>query len=190
MSIYHHNRTRSAFTLIELLIVIAIIVIIVVVVMMNFLGRRNTVDLANAAAQVTALLRQAQSASMAQESGASWTVQFQNATNTAPFYALISSVNGVSSTVGYYRLPNTVAYITSTLPLGSSLTVPFSQISGGTATSTNIGLYLISDPSQQETISISSLGAVSVIAPCSASIACGTSCTYLGRLLANSLESL
>ena len=127
------KRQAVGFTLIELLIVIGIIAIIVAAALPNLLNRRNTGDLKNTAAQIGALLRQAQIDSMAQNGGMSWGVHFQNATDTAPFYALFSSTSSAysaSGITGHYRLPNTVGYLNATLPLGTSLNIVFSQISG------------------------------------------------------------
>jgi prepilin-type N-terminal cleavage/methylation domain-containing protein len=113
-------RSTKAFhagvTLIELLVVISIMVIITVVALPNFLGRRNTADLKNAGTQIAALLRQAQTDSMAQKSGMSWGVHFQSPSGSAPSYALFSStssVYSVSGTTGFYRLPNTVGYLSA-----------------------------------------------------------------------------
>ena len=162
IDICRRNRLyRQAFTLIELLVVMGIIVAIALVALPNLLGRRNTGDLTNTATQIAALLRQAQSASMAQEQGVSWGVHFQNATATAPFYALFTSVYSTTSTTGYYRLPNTVGYLTSTLSSGSSLDITFSQILGAASASTSMGLYLLGQPSSQAIISVASSGVVS-----------------------------
>jgi prepilin-type N-terminal cleavage/methylation domain-containing protein len=164
MNIYHWNRShRAAFTLIEMIVVIGIVAAIVMVTVPNLLGKRNTGDLKNTATQIAALLRQAQNDSMAQKNGLSWGVHFQNTTATAPFYAFFSSSSSAynaSGIAGYYRLPNTVSYLTSTLSSGSSLDVVFSQILGSASASTSIGLYLISSSSQQSIISVASSGAV------------------------------
>ena len=162
--LYKNISNREAFTLIELIIVIGIIVIIAVVSLPNLLNRKNGSDLSNTASQIAIMLRQAQNDSMAQKNGLSWGVHFQNATATSPFYALFSSTSSVysaSGTAGYYPLPNTVKYLTSTLPSGSSLDITFSQISGMASASTSIGLYLVSQYSSQSIISIASSGTVS-----------------------------
>ena len=163
MNVHYRNRIHHrAFTLIELLIVIGIIVIISGVTVVSLVGRRNTGDLTNTASQIAILLRQAQNDSLSQKSGMSWGVHFENATATAPFYAFFSSTTySASNVTGYYRLPNTVGYLTSTLSSGSSLNITFSQIAGTASASTSIGLYLISQPSSQSVISIASSGVVS-----------------------------
>jgi type II secretory pathway pseudopilin PulG len=155
----------SGFTLVELLVIISLVIAISVVVLPNLLGNRNVRDLTNTASQIAALLRQAQNDSMVQTGGMSWGVHFQNATTTAPFYALFSSTSSAysaSGTTGYYRLPNTVVYLTSTIPAGTSVDIVFSQISGLSSVSTSIGLYLLNQPSSMKIISIASSGAVSL----------------------------
>ena len=156
--------SSRAFTLIEILVVIGIIGTIMLMTLPNLLNKKRSGDLTNTATQIAALLRQAQNDAMAQKNGLSWGVHFQNTTDTAPFYALFSSTSSAytsSSITGYYRLPNTVGYLTSALPPGSSLDVVFSQIVGSASASTSIGLYLISNSSSQAIVSVASSGAVS-----------------------------
>jgi prepilin-type N-terminal cleavage/methylation domain-containing protein len=156
------NAARRAFTLIELLVVIAIIAVITLAALPNLLSRRNTNDLTNTVKEVAATLRQAQTDAMLQEKGTSWGVHFQNSTGTASFFALFYSASyGASTSAGYYRLPPSVAYATSTLAAGSSSSIVFSPISGLASVSTSIGLYLISQPASTSVISVASSGAVS-----------------------------
>lgn len=163
MDRFHGVVNRKAFTLIELLIVIGLIVAIIAVALPNLFGRRNTEDLANTATQIATLVRQAQSDAMAQEGGLSWGIHFQNGPGT-PSYSLFSSSSSAynaSGTMGYYRLPSTVGYLASILPVGSSSTVIFSQITGTASASTSVGLYLLADSSQQSVVSIALSGSVS-----------------------------
>lgn len=157
---YGLSAARTGFTLTELIIIIAIAAVIGLVSFPILFSRRNTNDLTDSAQQIASLLRQAQNDSMAGKQGASWGVHFQNATATAPFYALFSSAYSATNTTGYYRLPATVGYMTSTLPLGSSVDIVFSQISGAASASTSIGLYLVGQPSSQSIISIASTGVI------------------------------
>ncbi|MGB7958176.1 MAG: type II secretion system protein, partial [Minisyncoccia bacterium] len=139
------QRNRSAkergFTLIEVGIVVTIIAIMGVVAAIALTGRKNTNDLANTTTAVTALLREAESRSVTQVQGASWGIHFSNTTSTAPFYAIFYSYYSPTTTVGYYRLPSDIAYVPSTLPIGGSLDVIFSQISGTSSASTTVGFY-------------------------------------------------
>ena len=153
-------KKNIGFTLIELLVVIAMIAIITAVALPNLYNRKNVNDLKNTVAQIGTLLRQAQTDSMLQKNGALWGVRFQNATNTTPFYALFKNFYSTTTMNSYFRLPNDVGYMTSTLPSGSFLDVIFSPIIGVT-TSTNISFYLLNQPSQIMTISIASSGAIS-----------------------------
>lgn len=152
---------RRGYTLIELLVVIAIIAIIAIARYYAVGSQANLADLKDTAKQVEALLRQAQSNSMAQSQEVTWGVHFANATNTTPFYSLFETSYTTGTVVGTYALPATVSYMTSTLGVGSSTDVIFSQISGIASASTTIGLYLTRQPSQSSTVSVASSGEVS-----------------------------
>jgi prepilin-type N-terminal cleavage/methylation domain-containing protein len=152
---------RRGYTLIELLVVIAIIAIIVIARYFVAGSQANLDDLKDTAKQMEALLRQAQSNSMAQSQEVSWGVHFANATNTTPFYSLFESSYATGTVMGTYTLPSTVSYTTSTLGVGSSTDITFSQISGIASASKTIGLYLTRQPSQSSTISVASSGEVS-----------------------------
>ncbi len=151
---------KRGFTLIELVVTIGILVTIAVVTIVNISGKRSNSNLTTTTQQVATLLREAQSDSLAQEGDAVWGVHFSNATATAPFYALFSGSYGAGAAGGYYRLPATVAYKTSTLASGATLDITFSAITGAASASTSIGLYLING-SGSSTISVASTGAVS-----------------------------
>jgi type II secretory pathway pseudopilin PulG len=153
---------RKGFTLVELILVLGIMIAVAAVVFANLAGRRSDVDITSATQQVATLLRQAQSDAVEQESGAAWGVRFSNATNTVPFYALFSGSYSTATVAGYYPLPSTVAYQTSTLASGATLDIIFSPISGAASVATSVGFYM---PKQNtafsSTISVASSGNVS-----------------------------
>ena len=159
---------RKGFTLVELLIVFGIMIVVGAVVFSNLAGRRSETDLTATTQQAATLLRQAASDAVAQENGTvqgssvSWGVRFSNATNTTPFYAFFTGNYSASTTVGYYILPTTVAYQTSTLASGATLDVVFSPITGASSVSTSIGFYMPKQPTAfSSTISIAPSGEVS-----------------------------
>ena len=152
---------RSAFTLIEVLIVVALISILSLVSILLLSGKLNSSNLQGARAQIVATLREAESRSVADDQGTAWGVHFMNATATAPFYALFYASYSASTTSAYYRLPPGIAYVTSTLALGTSTDVIFSQISGTSSVSTSIGLVDTAQRSLSSTISVSGSGLVS-----------------------------
>ncbi len=156
----HYHR---GFTLFEVVITVAIVVILGVVAAVSLTGKKSSSDLSSTVAQVTALLREAQSRSVTQTQGASWGVHFANATNTAPFYALFSGLYSPTTTTDYYRLPTDVAYIPSMLPAGGTVDIVFSQVSGLASTSTIIGLYNTAQPSLTSGINITLLGTISPV---------------------------
>lgn len=153
---------RKGFTLLELILVLGIMIVVAAVVFANLAGRRSEVDLTSTTQQVATLLRQAQSDAVEQKSDAAWGVHFSNATDTAPFYALFSGSYSTTTVAGYYPLPSTVAYQTSTLAPGATLDIIFSSIVGFPSVATSVGFYM---PKQNaafsSTISIASSGAVS-----------------------------
>ena len=153
-------RKNSGATIAELVLVIAMVAIIGVITITTLVGRKSKVELETTTKQIVALLRDAQSRARAQASGVAWGVHFENSTSTAPFYALFRSSYLVANRVGYYRLPTTVGYATSSLAQGASRDVVFSQLNG-TASPASIQIYLINSPTQFSTIQIGSSGAVS-----------------------------
>ncbi len=153
---------KRGFTLIELIVVMALILAIGTVVVVNLAGRRTDTDLVVTTDQIETLLRQAQSDSMSQEGNASWGVYFSNLTSTAPFYTLFSGSYATGTIAGQYLLPSSVAYQPATLPLGTTMSVMFSQVSGAASASTTIGLYMPKENAAfSSTISISPSGEVS-----------------------------
>jgi type II secretory pathway pseudopilin PulG len=156
------KRSVVGFTLIEIIITLGVFIVLSGIVLVNITGQKSLTDITNTSAQIVATLRQAQSDSMAQKNGVSWGVHFSNATNTTPFYALFTTSYSPTTTVGYYPLPASVAYNTSSLASGATLDILFSQLSGAASASTSILLYM---PKQStavsSTISIGSSGVVS-----------------------------
>jgi prepilin-type N-terminal cleavage/methylation domain-containing protein len=156
---------KKGFTLIELIVVVAIIVIVSAIGLVSLLGKRSSTDLTSTTAEAVAMLREAESRSMAQAQGVSWGVRFGNPTSTAPFYAIFFSAYSSTTTVGYYRLPSTIGYTASSVPLGTSLDVTFSQITGLASASTTVKFSIL-NPSKSlsvtsSTISITSSGVIS-----------------------------
>jgi prepilin-type N-terminal cleavage/methylation domain-containing protein len=155
------RASRRAFTLIELVIVIAIIAAASIGTFLLFSGRRNATDLASTKEQIAAVLRQAQSRSVSRYQNVIWGVYFSNSTITAPFYVLFSSSYSTATTAAYYRLPPSVAYVTSTLAQGSTSTITFAGLSGTASAPMSIGLYSKTQQSlASATVSIAADGEV------------------------------
>ena len=133
---------RRGYTFVEILTVIGIVTIVGLVVVSNLAGRRSRIELDNTLRQIATLLREAQSRSVSQASGTSWGVHLENSTTTPPFFALFATSYSSSTRAGYYRLPSSVRYATSSIPEGGSREVTFAQITGLPSTSTSITLEL------------------------------------------------
>lgn len=153
---------RKGFTLVELMIVAVFVVIIGLISLTGLLGRSGKADLENTTEQIASLLREARARSVSQTSSTIWGVHFGNSSATSPFFALFSQSYGASTTIGYYRLPTSLIYGTSTIPIDSSLDITFSQISGQASASTSITVYSAGRGiSLSSTINVASSGAVS-----------------------------
>lgn len=155
------QRHAQGTTIIELVLVIGLIGILATIFLVNLQGRKGKTELTTTTQQMTALLREAQSRSVAQSSSTGWGVHFENSTNTVPFYALFGGTYSVSSNIGYYRLPATVNYSTSSLAIGASKEITFTQITGTASASSSITIFSTADTSQSSTIAVASSGAVS-----------------------------
>src|SRR5437870_2842576 len=131
---------REGFSFIEILVVVAGVILLASVTLVTLHKRRNVSDLNSATQQIIALLHDAQSRASSQMNGANWGVHFDN-TATAPFYALYQGSYSSTSTP-HYRLPADVQFVSSSIAVGSSLDVPFSQISGSPSASATITIAL------------------------------------------------
>ncbi len=153
-------QALKGVSLIELLVSMAIVAVLAGLGTMILFGRRGQVELEGTAQQMSILLKEARSRSISQASSTSWGVHFENATNTAPFYALFATGTYSTSTrINYNRLPQSVGYVSSSLPFGASTDIVFDQMTGS-ATTTNLRIYLIANPANSSTISVSLSGLV------------------------------
>lgn len=151
---------RQGTTLIEIVLVVGLIAALGTVVLLNLVGRKGVSELDATAKQIAAILREAQSRSVSQSDGAGWGVHFENSTSTAPFYALFRSAYSAQNRRGYYRLPSTVAYATTSIVLGGVREISFTQITGTANASTSVQVFLLSDSAVSSTIYVASSGAV------------------------------
>ena len=153
-------KERKGTTLVELLVVILIIGVISFFGLLSLFSRKGKTDLDNTVIQITSLLGEARSRSAAQASSTSWGVHFDN-TGAPPFFATFySGAYSTSTRTGYYKLPTSLVYATSTVPSGSSVDITFNQISGLASASTSITLLLTGPgPTSSSTIHVASSGA-------------------------------
>lgn len=153
---------RKGFTLTELIVVIALTVAVAGGGFLVLTRSRSSYDLKNAAAQITATLRQAQQNSLTNASSTGWGVRFDNTTSTSPRVSLFaSSTYATSSVVTTYVLGASVQYTTSTIPASSTKDVVFARQTGYPTASTTLGISSRSTTSTY-TISVSSVGVVRV----------------------------
>jgi len=155
------KKTRRGFSMIEIVVVVAIMVVLGVVGILNLGTRKGTTNLQDAAKQIAAVLREAQSNSMTQSKGVAWGVRFSNVASPGPFFALFSSSYSASNTAGYYRMPDAVSYVAASLPVGSTTDVIFNQVSGTLAATRTISIYLPGQSTQSSTITVAPTGAIS-----------------------------
>lgn len=150
--------SRNGFTILELIVVIGIIATVAIIALPSLLGQKNQNVLTTTDQEMVSALRLAQAQAVDQLLDVPWGVHFVNATNTNPYTIIFAGSSYASGTpYTYSALPKNVGFVTSTLPIGSSMDVVFASISGA-ATTTQIGLYLLSQPSLTFTIQVSSSG--------------------------------
>ena len=161
LTTYHLPPTRRAgFSILEALLVMFVGAILAAILFPGLAAYRNKNELSSTAKQIAATLREAQSRAGARASSTTWGVHFENSTSTYPFFSLFYGTYATSTRVGYYKLPASVSYVTSTLGAGSSTEVTFSQVVGAPSASTSVSIIMRSGDSSS-TISVASSGAVS-----------------------------
>lgn len=155
-----NTKRKQGFSLIELAVVMGITALIAVVILLNMTGYRDRKELDNATRTMVSFLREARSRSVSQSSSTNWGVRFDNSTSTAPFYAMFATSYSTSTTLHYQRLPERVAYATSSLPLGSVTDIMFTQLTGAASASTSIMLRLTRAYTVTSSFSVASSGLV------------------------------
>ncbi len=151
---------RGGFTILEVMLVMVVGAILAGILFSGLVGYRNRNDFTNTSSKIAALLREAQSSSFARSSSTAWGVHFENSTSTTPFFALFSGTYGTSTRVGYYALPTSVAYVTSSLASGATQEITFTQITGAASASTTVTIQMRSSGASS-TIAVASSGVVS-----------------------------
>lgn len=151
---------RTGATIIEVVLVAFLVVIFASVTLVSILGRRGTSEFDNGTKQIAALLREAQSRSLSQSGGTNWGVYFDNSTSTTPYYALFSGSYSTSSRVGYYTLPSSLQYVTSSIAVGGTKAIVFDALTGRT-NATSVAVQIIRNSRVSSTISVATSGVVS-----------------------------
>ena len=162
MKLAHSHK--NGFSLIEIFVVIGVIAILAAVSFTTLVNRRSRTEFDGTTRRVAALLREAQSHSMAQKDGTTWGVHLENSTATSPFYAIFKTSYSTSGQIGYYRLPTSIQYATSSIAEGGSIDSTFAQISGLPSASSSITLELTGGGSAvtaSSTITVNTNGLIS-----------------------------
>ncbi len=150
----------KGFTLIELLITIAITVAAATFGAMNLISHRRERDVNFTIQEIIAVLRNAQSRSIAQEEGSRWGIYFNNPSGDSnDFYELFKGVNYASGTVvSKIVLRSNIQF---DIPAsGSSSTLIFTPITGLPNASTTVKISLIGKPTSSSTIIINNNGEI------------------------------
>lgn len=150
------KQNEKGFTLVELLITIAIVVIIGAIGFINFANYRQRNNVKLTAQEIIALLRDAQNRAIAQDSGTSWGVQFNNPSST---YAEFSGGSfSPGSILSQSSLPTNLIFLVP--GPGTSSSVVFATLTGApTSTSgmvsTTVPFATIVDPGNPNSVSSS-----------------------------------
>lgn len=141
--------SRKGFTLTELLITLLIAVAIGLFTYADYSGRRSASNLSTAAQEVSVILHEAQSRTLAGDTNGNsgqgfWAVEFGNPMSSPSFFGLLfetSTAHLASGTLvgGQTRLPPLVAFATSSIGSGGVLYIYYSN--GAYPPGTAIGAY-------------------------------------------------
>lgn len=158
---------RNGFTLIELLLVMGITSILMVMGVISMLGYVGNQNLESETRAILALMRDAQSKSMAQQNDSRWGVYLQNNVSpTRDTYTIFQADEALVASTTYIGIPGTTLEsrtMRSNVAFASpaeatTTTVLFTKISGQPNASTTVILQKIGDASSQKTIFISGNG--------------------------------
>ena len=161
--------SKKAFTLIEVLLVMGITSVLLVMGAINMLGYIGSQNLESESRAIVALLRDAQSKSMSQESESRWGVYlYNNAGEERDYYAIFQADEALVASSSYVGIPgNTLerktmrSNIELTNPAEATSTVIlFTKVSGLPSASTTISLRKTGDDSSQKTVLISGNGKI------------------------------
>lgn len=155
-------KTGAGFTFIEVLIVMGLVSVLLVMGIMSMLSYIGKQNLESEARAVIALMRDAQSKSMAQEADSRWGVYISNQSDpTRDFYVLFQEASSSPDEVpGVTIERKTVrANIEFGSPVeGATTSILFAKISGLPSASTTVVIQKGNDSSDQKTIYISGNG--------------------------------
>src|SRR5258708_4815968 len=132
------KNKQAGFSIIEIVIVLGIVAVARVIATLSLVNKKSSVNLNNVMQQIAATLREAQSKSVANDSGVVWGVHFDNPANNSAFYALFKSSYVPANTLASYPLPSGVIYASSSVTSGGSVDVTFTQYSGLPSASTTL----------------------------------------------------
>ncbi len=152
-------RTRFGFTLIEILVVSGISILLIALTFTFLVGRRSGVEVTTTIQSMQSVLKDAQSRSITYASSSVWGVRFAN-TSPTPFYALFVGEYSSSNVVYSYRLPSSVSYSSSSIPVETVFDITFARGSGLPSTATSITLFSSSGVASS-TLQVASSGVIS-----------------------------
>lgn len=162
-------KTSVGFTFIEVLVVLGITSILLVIgtlSMFSYIGRQN---LESETRAIVAMMREAQSKAMGQDSESRWGVFMQNNAGSERDYYIIFQVDeALIASSTYTDIPGTSlerktmrSNVEFASPeAGTSTQILFAKVSGLPNASTTIVLQKFNDPATQKTIFISGVGKI------------------------------
>jgi type II secretory pathway pseudopilin PulG len=153
MSIQH----QKGISIVEIIIVIAITAMLIIVVLPTLSSFRNQQALRNTTEDVLSLLNEARSDTQGSLNGTNYSVYIQS--TQATYFAGSTYTNGLSTNkVVTYDSRATVPASGGINLNGGGSIVTFNRLSGDTSTYGTIIIQLVSDATQQKTITISKTG--------------------------------
>ena len=147
---------RQGFTLIEIIIAISIMVLLISVSIVSYRYFEKSTELEKTTQKIISILKLAQAKTIASDEASQYGVHFESnkfILFKGSEYQLGSENNKI------YNIPNRLEIYNINLS-GEGSDIIFQRINGGTEQNGNIGLRIISNPSELKTINIKSSGVI------------------------------
>ncbi|HAE36977.1 MAG: General secretion pathway protein H [Candidatus Nomurabacteria bacterium GW2011_GWF2_35_66] len=149
---------NKGITIIEILIVIAIIGIISAIIFVNLSDFRNEQSLKNTSIDIVSVLNKARQKTLSSVNSMNYSVHFETGSATLFTGTIYNSLDSSNEVISFD--PSVNIPVSGGLNIGGGSDVTFERLTGDTIGGTII-ISLVSDSTQQKTVTINKTGVIS-----------------------------